>query len=253
MGEPKRVSGGAEDLLVPLYQAEPRIAARAESLAIAYQHLGADPLDPTGPSVELLWHTQLVLGGSYEGALPPNGPRVLHQRDGSIAPSPDGAIPTGNWHSQLLAVWSSTTSPGDWPNARIEAAVVCADNAHCGCVATTPSCEGRCWADNGCGQRVPCGGCGAGARCTETWTCECVFASCNGVCCAEGQVCSEGVNPHCCTPDCPTPGNECRFYSDPACRLATAAYCNKCISPGLAPATTAMPARSAIGARTATA
>jgi len=66
---------------------------------------------------------------------------------------------------------------------------------NCSCV---KNCTGReCGEDPVCGES--CGTCGLNSTCSESWVCECDFVDCEGTCCGDGQLCSEGS---CCTPDC---------------------------------------------------
>ena len=53
--------------------------------------------------------------------------------------------------------------------------------------------------DDGCGEDLDCGTCGANADCTETFICVCVYAECGGLCCSEDEVCQTG---QCAPPIC---------------------------------------------------
>jgi len=58
---------------------------------------------------------------------------------------------------------------------------------------------------NGCAANLYCGDCGPEAACGVTWTCECIHVECEGICCADGDICVAGACT--CPPDCD--GKEC--------------------------------------------
>jgi len=85
----------------------------------------------------------------------------------------------------------------------------------CDCI---KNCTGReCGEDPVCGES--CGTCDLNSTCNVSGVCECDFLDCEGTCCADGQVCSEGS---CCTPNCGT--RECG--PDPLCGTS----CGNCDS-----------------------
>jgi len=65
------------------------------------------------------------------------------------------------------------------------------------CANCDPDCEGRECGDDGCGET--CGSCPSNYACNVSGKCECRYSTCEGVCCATGEVCYDGL---CCSPDC---------------------------------------------------
>jgi len=55
--------------------------------------------------------------------------------------------------------------------------------------------------DDGCGQMLSCGSCGANAECSVDHQCECLHVECEGVCCNPEETC-EGGQCYYCVPNC---------------------------------------------------
>jgi len=74
----------------------------------------------------------------------------------------------------------------------------CAQGQVChGGACCSPDCAGKQCGSDGCGGS--CGACAADETCNASGQCLCTYLSCNGACCAQGQVCHSGA---CCSPDC---------------------------------------------------
>jgi formylglycine-generating enzyme required for sulfatase activity len=113
-----------------------------------------------------------------------------------------GVVPCGSCGSN-----ETCTADGACACSHIECAgaccaadEICVDGACC-----NPDCGDRnCGMDPVCGTES-CGECDETASCNaDTGHCECLFETCDDVCCLEGEVCNAG---ECCVPDCA--GREC--------------------------------------------
>lgn len=82
-----------------------------------------------------------------------------------------------------------------YPYNEIKCQYGCKDNACQGC---TPKCENKNCGPDGCGGVCP-PSCSELQFCNPNGICECLYETCNGVCCDIDAVCYQGA---CCIPDC---------------------------------------------------